>query len=194
MATIYSTQISRRLRDVKHIDDDSAFWAGDVIVCLLLVVLVWMCVRWAIGKRNAYLARTWIRYYDGSDGKDVGEVLVIERERGHVSLEPNIRIRVRKHDRLARALAEEGYFQFGARQRTPENLMITRKFLRDKLALHSDLRKRDAAMALDLALTLSFVPTQQWLDMEKVVGTSKWSRRVDPTGSYFGWVASIWGC
>lgn len=79
--------------------------------------------------------------------------------------------------KMAAALAYEAYFQFGHRERSEANLMITRKFMRDKLSELKDMRAKDAALIVDGALYLSFLPSLTLQDMNAMDGTSAFADR-----------------
>jgi len=70
------------------------------------------------------------------------------------------RFRPRNLQRMAAALADAAYFQFGYRDRSEANELITRKFMRDLLEEYKSLRDKDKSSAIDVALGLSFLPSR----------------------------------
>jgi hypothetical protein len=90
---------------------------------------------------------------------------------------------------LAYGLAEEAYYQFGHRPFSEANVLITRKYMRDLLKEHKDLRPKDAAEIIDRALHLSFLPTKQLVAMSIISETYTYVDRgtVGPQ-SWIGWL------
>lgn len=90
---------------------------------------------------------------------------------------------------MAFALAELAYFQFGFRLRSEANELITRKFMRDSLAEFKDLRKKDAAGVIDVALPLSFLPSQAMRSMGELESTDAFQdrSRADPSARASWW-------
>ncbi len=103
-------------------------------------------------------------------------------------VETNVRVKktIRKGQRtkFASAIAKEAYFKFGARPMTEANVLVTRRWLQKYLAdpKFKDLRTVDRNLALDRALFLSFVPTNEFRRMTLAVGSRAWEKRVDPKG------------
>lgn len=81
------------------------------------------------------------------------------------------RVRPQHLREMAYGLADEAYLQYGRRDKSQANDLITRKFLRDQLSQFDSLRARDRSSVIDLALTLSYVPTSEWCEMEEVEST-----------------------
>jgi len=84
----------------------------------------------------------------------------------------------RRFDQLAIALAGECYFKFGDRTRSEANNLISRKWMRDRIGDVKDLRRKDAAGIIDVALPLSFYPSRQALRMDQHMRTSTSARRM----------------
>ncbi len=103
--------------------------------------------------------------------------------------EPIVRWHKGRRRGLAWSLAERAYFQYGEREASEANVLITRKFMRDVLMEHKDLRAKDAARAIDEALYLSFLPSTVLRDMHVIRGTRRFRMRANATGSWWHW----WG-
>lgn len=82
--------------------------------------------------------------------------------------------------RMSVALGNEGLAQFGPRTRDAANLLVTRKFLRDRLkeAQHKDLRKADASVIIEEALDYSFLPPQHAIDRAAMMSTPEYRYRM----------------
>jgi hypothetical protein len=112
----------------------------------------------------------------------------IEAEGEEATIETITRVKktVRKgqRTRFASALAKEAYFKFGARPMTEANVLVTRRWLQKLLAepKYKDLRTCDRIVALDRALFLSFVPTDEFRMMKLATSTRAWEKRTDPKG------------
>lgn len=95
---------------------------------------------------------------------------------------------------MASALAWECYAQFGSRERSEANLLVSRKFMRDLLGEYQDLRAKDKARLVDRALLLSFLPTLELQDMVELSSTHVWKDReavsLVPAKGYFARVLS----
>ena len=67
---------------------------------------------------------------------------------------------------------------------TEANVLVTRRWLQKLLAEpeYKDLRTVDKNIAIDRALFLSFVPTNDFRKMKLAVATRAWQDRVDPRG------------
>lgn len=89
-----------------------------------------------------------------------------------------------KRSRFASCLAHEAYNKFGARPMTEANVLVTRKWLQKLLEepVYKDLRTVDRNIAIDRALFLSFVPTNEFRKMKLAIATKAWQDRVDPKG------------
>jgi len=93
-------------------------------------------------------------------------------------------IRKGKRTGFASAIAQEAYLKFGARPMTEANVLVTRRWLRKLLEdpKYKDLRTVDRMVALDRALFLSFVPTDEFRMMKLATSTKAWEKRTDPKG------------
>lgn len=89
-----------------------------------------------------------------------------------------------KRTNFASSLAHIAYNKFGARPMTEANVLVTRKWLAKLLSEpeYKDLRIVDRNIAIDRALFLSFVPTNEFRQMKVVCATKAWQKRVDPKG------------
>ncbi len=89
-----------------------------------------------------------------------------------------------KRSNFAACIAHEAYNKFGARPMTEANVLVTRRWLQKLLAepSYSDLRTVDRNIAIDRALFLSFVPSNDFRKMKIVVASRAWQKRVDPAG------------
>jgi len=88
-----------------------------------------------------------------------------------------------RFSKFAVALGWEAYDQFGRRERTEANLLITRKWLRDRCRMFPDLRKCDSSRAIDLALDFSFLPTQESKRGDILREQRSWTTRMSPGGT-----------
>jgi len=93
--------------------------------------------------------------------------------------------------KFASAIAREAYVKFGARPMTEANVLVTRRWLSKLLEdkKYKDLRAVDRALAIDRALFLSFLPSEDFKMMKLAISTRAWERRVDPQamlGGLFG--------
>jgi hypothetical protein len=93
-------------------------------------------------------------------------------------------LRKGKRSRFASSIAHQAYNKFGARPMTEANVLVTRRWLQKLLAEpeYKDLRTVDKNIAIDRALFLSFVPTNDFRKMKLAVATREWQNRVDPAG------------
>lgn len=89
-----------------------------------------------------------------------------------------------RRSNFAACIAHEAYNKFGARPMTEANVLVTRRWLQKLLAepMYKDLRMVDRNIAIDRALFLSFVPTNDFRKMRLAVGSRAWQKRVDPKG------------
>jgi hypothetical protein len=81
-------------------------------------------------------------------------------------------------NKFACALGHEGYYQFGERPESPANVLITRKWMRDRMDEVPDMRKADKAVAIDIAVRLSFYPSTAALAMRGVKETNTHKERL----------------
>jgi len=65
--------------------------------------------------------------------------------------------------KLALVAADEAYLQFGRRERSQANDLVTRKFLRDWLRERPGLRAKDLSAIIEVALSLSYVPPKEYV-------------------------------
>lgn len=89
-----------------------------------------------------------------------------------------------KRSNFAACIAHEAYNKFGARPMSEANVLVTRRWLQKLLAepKYKDLRTVDKNIAIDRALFLSFVPTNEFRKMKIAVASRAWEKRVDPSG------------
>jgi hypothetical protein len=89
-----------------------------------------------------------------------------------------------KRSNFAACVAHLAYNKFGARPMTEANVLVTRRWLSKMLSdpEYKDLRIVDRNIAIDRALFLSFVPTDEFRTMKLAVATRAWQKRVDPKG------------
>jgi len=80
--------------------------------------------------------------------------------------------------RIAIALAGECYFKFGNRPRSEANMLISRKWMRDRMEEVKDFRKKDAASVIDIALALSFYPSVEAREMGQHLSTAVSANRM----------------
>nr|WRQ65685.1 hypothetical protein [Tolivirales sp.] len=89
-----------------------------------------------------------------------------------------------KRSNFAACIAHEAYNKFGQRAMTEANVLVTRRWLQKLLdgPEYKDLRMVDRNIAIDRALFLSFVPTNEFRKMKLAVASRAWQKRVDPKG------------
>lgn len=85
---------------------------------------------------------------------------------------------------IAYALAQEAYYNFGARPRTEANNLITRRWMRDRMDSFGDVRFIDRASIIDKALVLSFLPTLESRETESLAQTYSFLDRSTTTPLY----------
>jgi hypothetical protein len=88
--------------------------------------------------------------------------------------------RIRKRARAigANALAMKAYLKFGRRPKSPANVIITRKYISDLLEEKVDLRLRDKIELMDMAVFLSFIPTETVILCDQMERTFAYAQRV----------------
>jgi hypothetical protein len=93
-------------------------------------------------------------------------------------------LRKGKRSNFAACIAHEAYNKFGARQMTEANVLVTRRWLQKLLSepKYKDLRVVDRNIAIDRALFLSFVPSNEFRQMKMAIASRAWQKRVDPKG------------
>jgi hypothetical protein len=125
---------------------------------------------------NAVLASDLLAEVTGAEMDP--QVEVVERVQQHSLVEidnngPKIifdnvtrtkRIKRGRRTKFALALAKRAYLKFGARDVSPANILVVRKWIGKMLEepAYKDLRTCDKAIALDRATFLSFIPTMAW--------------------------------
>lgn len=89
-----------------------------------------------------------------------------------------------KRSNFASCIAHEAYNKFGARAMTEANVLVTRRWLQKLLSEpeYKDLRMVDRNIAIDRALFLSFIPTDDFRKMRLATASRAWQKRVDPKG------------
>lgn len=89
-----------------------------------------------------------------------------------------------KRTNFAACIAHLAYNKFGARPMSEANVLVTRKWIQKLLAEpeYKDLRTCDKNLAIDRALFLSFVPTNEFRTMKVATASRAWQKRVDPNG------------
>lgn len=128
---------------------------------------------------------------DFDDANHFGEVENVTNDEEVVSGRPaTVAVRKRVRRKLAHTLANLAFMQFGQRSRNVDgNLEITRKFIRDRVReLYPRCRHYDAAIAIEFAVELSFVPPQDAIDLKHFVATPEWVSRTTGSPSWFWWV------
>jgi len=101
-------------------------------------------------------------------GKDsANEVMPLSHGRAPARFKSKTRIQ-----RIAIALAGECYFKFGRRPKSEANVLISRKWMRDRMEEVKDFRKKDAASVIDIALALSFYPSVEAREMDQHLSTA----------------------
>jgi len=93
-------------------------------------------------------------------------------------------LRKGKRSNFAACIAHEAYNKFGARPMTEANVLVTRRWLQKLLSdpQYKDLRMVDRNIAIDRALFLSFVPSNEFRQMKIAIASRAWQKRVDPKG------------
>jgi len=127
--------------------------------------------------------------FDSDDSCDAREFVEQQKREDEAGV---VRERVRSKPGLAiaMALARRAYLQFGPRPRTEANELITRKFLRDVVLELRDLRIKDACAVVDVALSLSFLPSAARREMNQYDRTFAFEeRRCEvPEGTWVDWL------
>lgn len=97
--------------------------------------------------------------------------------------------------RFAASVAKLAYNKFGERPMSEANLLVTRKWLQKLLedGDYKDLRTVDKNLAIDRALFLSFVPTNDFRKMKLAISTRAWEKRVDNAGVFGGVFGKVFG-
>ncbi len=108
------------------------------------------------------------KHFVASDGSTVDLVeKVLDTEK------KSLRIRKGLRTSFASAIAKRAYLKFGDRPLTRANILVTRRWLAKLFEedCYKDMRTCDKIIAIDRALFLSFVPTNQYMEMQKVFST-----------------------
>ncbi len=163
------------------------FW-GTALCCL------WLCTRWVWRRLFSWgveaRARALLRDFESHDASLEQELTLLRGPDGPEAVAGAQRAPVvgwgrRRRKGMAFALAEEAYYQFGHRDRSEANLLVTRKFMRDMLKEHRDLRARDASDLIDRALYLSFLPSYTLREMNVLSDTHEFAVRNSNSSSWF---------
>jgi len=158
------------------------------VFLLVLKVGVW-CWNYAKERRSARFLK-WFGNHDQDlvdSLVDVGAVDFLGEAipRGN-GIRGWRRVRRSAITEIAFSLADEAYLQFGRRDKSKANDLVTRKFLRDLLSKYDSLRAKDRSRIIEVALTLSYVPPQEGADMEELESTSAYAKLVPSSkGGFF---------
>jgi hypothetical protein len=97
--------------------------------------------------------------------------------------------------RFAASIAKLAYNKFGERPMSESNILVTRKWLQKLLedGEYKDLRTVDKNLAIDRALFLSFVPTNDFRKMKLAISTRAWEQRVSNAGVFGGIFGKVFG-
>jgi len=161
----------------------------------LLALFLWGCYElraWFVGAPWERRARAFVEAFDDPRRECLDEVIQGDRAaRGTPVPGPGgvrVRYRPRSSLKMALALADSTYFKFGYRARSEANLMITRKFMFDLMSGYPDIRDRDKASIVDMALYASFLPSQALRDSSMMDDTVEYSHRASiRPGSSWWW-------
>ena len=90
-------------------------------------------------------------------------------------------IRKGRRSNFAAAVAQLAYNKFGERPMSEANVLVTRRWIQKLLEepKYKDLRVCDKNIAIDRALFLSFVPTNDFRMMKLAVATKTWKHRCE---------------
>lgn len=89
---------------------------------------------------------------------------------------------------IAFALAYDAAFKFGSgRTKSDANLLITRKWMRDRMEEYRDLRKKDLGAVVDAALDLSFYASESKRNMSLHCETLAHKERSNPLPAAWSW-------
>jgi len=91
--------------------------------------------------------------------------------------------------KFAVALAKQAYLKFGNRKFDEANCLVTRKWLEKYLGdggKHKDLRTCDKINAIDRALFLSFIPTEEFKQMKLVMQSKTMDARINEVKTIYG--------
>jgi len=173
---------------------------SELITCLIAFIALFLGFRvarwwfyWVVWYKSERETEVLISRYDAEAQPDLAEVVEEELQAGDVECTPEgdgegrVRFRPRRAQRVSFAVAYAAYYEFGARERSEANLLITRKYMRDLLKEHKSLRDRDAAMIIDSALYLSFLPSPALRRMNSLDQTVTFEYRAAPVASWGSW-------
>lgn len=140
--------------------------------------------RWSVNRE----ASAWLGAFDKHQAT-VDDCLEDKASEGGEQPKERVRGWTRKSTgatgKLAQVAADEAYCQFGRRERSQANDLITRKFLRDWLREHKGLRAKDANIIIEVALSLSYVPPLVHPTILAYEQTRSYKERVSPSKSWF---------
>jgi hypothetical protein len=157
--------------------------ASPVFVVYKFVVWCWTYTR----EKKAARFLSWFGNHDNDLVDSLTEVGAVDHEGAATARGDGIRgwTRVRRSavTEIAFSLADEAYLQFGRRDRSKANDLVTRKFLRDLLSKYDSLRAKDKSRIIEIALSLSYVPPSEFEDMT-VLESSRAYRSAVPTAAY----------
>jgi len=105
------------------------------------------------------------------------------------------KIRTGNRSNFAAAVSKHAYLKFGNRKMTEANILVTRKWIVKYLEddKFKDMRTVDKALAVDRALFLSFVPSDEFRRMRLAVTTKQWEKRVEPERVFGGTWSRVFG-
>ncbi len=140
--------------------------------------------RWLLENKT----RDWLNGF-GTHEADVEDCLVEEAPAEENAQAGQIRGWRREprglHTKLAFVAADEAYLQFGRREKSQANDLVTRKFLRDWLRERPGLRAKDASAVIEVALSLSYVPPAEWREIAEMEVTRAYTQATNMKRSSF---------
>jgi len=117
--------------------------------------------KWILERET----KAWLGEF-GNHPADVEDCLTVKAEGGDEQSSKRPRGWTRQprgvNSKLAHVAADEAYLQFGRRERSQANDLVTRKFLRDWLRERPGLRAKDLSAIIEVALSLSYVPPDEY--------------------------------
>jgi hypothetical protein len=146
----------------------------------------WLATAMSKIERNSVVL---LEAFDVDDSCDAREY-VGQQNGGNEAGVVRERTRPKPSLAIAMALARRAYLQFGPRARSEANELITRKFLRDVVLELKDLSIKDACAVVDVALSLSFLPSAARREMNQYDRTFAFEeRRCEvPESSWVDWL------
>lgn len=163
-----------------------------IVTTGIVAFAVWGAVSYYF-SRNPYErdARLHVEARDAPEHLCLEEVLADDASAQDLTMfegpDTTKRFRPKNQLRLAVAVADEAYYQFGFRPMSEANVLITRKFMRDRLMEVKGLRAHDALLVIDKAIPLSFLPSLEFKNMVRLMGTDTFERRLSPTSEPPSW-------